>query len=149
MSLSERINEDLKSAMMRKDQPALRGLRAVKSAILLALTEKGASKELSEEKEMQLLQKLIKQRRESLEIFEQQGREDLAVTEREEIAVIENYLPRQMSEEEVAQETEKAIAETGAQGMKDMGKVMGMLSKKLAGKADSKMIADMVKQKLQ
>lgn len=149
MSLSERINEDLKSAMMRKDQPALRGLRAVKSAILLALTEKGASKELSEEKEMQLLQKLIKQRRESLEIFEQQGREDLAVTEREEIEVIENYLPRQMSEEEVAQETEKAIAETGAQGMKDMGKVMGMLSKKLAGKADSKMIADMVKQKLQ
>jgi len=145
MSLTDRINEDIKKAMLAKDQTALRGLRAVKSAILLIMTEPGAGNELSEEKGIALLQKLVKTRKDSLTIYEQQKREDLAVKEREEIEVIEKYLPKQLSPEEVKAEVVKIIAETGASSMKDMGKIMGLANARLAGKADSKSISDVVK----
>ena len=149
MSLEERINADLKAAMLAKDQAAMRGIRAVKAAIILAKTEKGASDTLSAEREVQILQKLIKQRRESIEIYEQQKREDLAVTEKEEVAVIEKYLPAQMSEAEVRENLQRIIQETGATSAKEMGKVMGAASKFFAGKADNKMVAELVKQLLQ
>lgn len=148
MSLSDKINNDIKEAMKAKDQAALRSLRAIKSAILLAQTEKGGNKELDETQEIQLLQKLVKSRRDSLDIFQQQGRDDLAAKEEEEIAVIERFLPKQMSDEEVEQVISDIIAQTGADSMKDMGKVMGMASKQLAGKADNKKISELVKAKL-
>lgn len=148
MSLSDKINNDIKEAMKAKDQAALRSLRAIKSAILLAQTEKGGAKELDETQEIQLLQKLVKSRRDSLDIFQQQGRDDLAAKEEEEIAVIERFLPKQMSDEEVEQVISDIIAQTGADSMKDMGKVMGMASKQLAGKADNKKISELVKAKL-
>ena len=144
MSLESTINEDLKQAMKAKDQVALRGIRAIKSAILLYNTS-GASEELTQEKEIAILQKLIKQRQDSLDIYEKQGREDLAVVEREEIAVIMRYLPQQLSEAELNEAIRSIIQRTGASSMKDMGSVMGEASKELAGKADGKTISAVVK----
>ena len=144
MSLESTINEDLKQAMKAKDQVALRGIRAIKSAILLYNTS-GASEELTQEKEIAILQKLIKQRQDSLDIYEKQGREDLAVVEREEIAVIMRYLPQQLSEAELNEAIRSIIQRTGASSMKDMGRVMGEASKELAGKADGKAISAVVK----
>lgn len=144
MSLESTINEDLKQAMKAKDQVALRGIRAIKSAILLYNTS-GASEELTQEKEIAILQKLIKQRQDSLDIYEKQGREDLAVVEREEIAVIMRYLPQQLSEAELNEAIRSLIQRTGASSMKDMGRVMGEASKELAGKADGKAISAVVK----
>jgi uncharacterized protein YqeY len=148
MSLEEKINTDLKAAMMAKDQAAMRSLRGIKAAILNAKTEKGATGELTPEKEIQLLTKMVKQRKESIEIFEQQGRADLAITEKEEVAVIEKYLPAQMSESEVREAIAKIISETGATSAKEMGKVMGAASKQLAGKADNKLVSQIVKELL-
>lgn len=144
MSLETRIMADLKTAMKQKDQAALRTIRSIKAAILLQRTD-GSGKELDEDGEIKLVQKLVKQRKDSLEIYEKQGREDLAQTEREEIEILERYLPAQLSEEEIKAEVEKIIAQTGASGMKDMGKVMGMANKQLAGSADGKTIAGVVK----
>jgi uncharacterized protein YqeY len=148
MSLQETINNDIKSAMKNKAEAELRALRGVKSALLLAQTEKGASGEVSGEKEIQILQKLVKQRKESLDIYEQQGREDLASVEREEIAIIERYLPAQMGEDELRKVLQDIISATGASGMADMGKVMGTATKQLAGKADGKTISALVRELL-
>ena len=147
MTLEERVMQDLKEAMKAKDQGALRGLRAIKAAILLAKTE-GADKEIAPDKEMQIIQKLIKQRKDSLEIFEKEGREDLAVKEREEIAVIEKFLPEQLDEAELEAALKKIVAETGAESMRDMGKVMGIATKQFAGKADNKTISMIVRKLL-
>ena len=147
MSLESTINEDLKNAMKAKDQAALRGIRAIKSAILLFNTS-GAADELNEEKEIALLQKLIKQRQDSLSIYEKQGREDLATVEREEIEVIMRYLPKQLSDDELRTAIAGIISRTGASSMKDMGKVMGEASKEFAGKADGKTISAVVKELL-
>ena len=137
---------ELKTAMLAKDEKALRSLRAVKAAILLAKTSEGANGELKEEDEIKLLQKLVKQRKDSLEIFTQQNREDLAQKEKEEIEVIEKFLPKQMSADELKTELKQIIAEVGASTPADMGKVMGAASKKFAGKADGKTISAMVKE---
>lgn len=147
MSLEKKIMTDLKAAMKAKDQGALRGIRAIKAAILLAKTD-GSGKELNEDGEIKMLQKLIKQRKDSLEIFQKQGREDLAAVEIEEIAAIEKYLPEQMGAEELEAFLKNIIETVGASSMKDMGKVMGMASKQLAGKADGKTISTVVKQLL-
>ena len=147
MSLESTINEDLKNAMKAKDQASLRGIRAIKSAILLYNTS-GAADELNEEKEIALLQKLIKQRQDSLAIYEKQGREDLASVEREEIEVIMRYLPKQLSDEELRIAIAAIISRTGASSMKDMGKVMAEASKEFAGKADGKTISAVVKEML-
>lgn len=145
MTLEETINNDLKAAMMAKDEVRLRGVRAIKSAIIIAKTEKGANGVVTPEKEVQMLQKLVKQRRDSIAEFEKANRLDLIAKEQEELAVIEKYLPAMMSQEEVTEVVKQAIASTGATGQKEMGKVMGVVSKQLAGKADNKMIADTVK----
>lgn len=139
---------DLKTAMRNKDKNELEAIRAIKNAILLAKTEKGGSDALTEETEIQLLQKLVKQRKESAEIYKSKGREELAHVELAQAEIISKYLPEQMSEEDVRSEIEAIISETGATDMKDMGKVMGMASKKLAGKADNKHISQIVKEKL-
>ncbi|MBK9729595.1 MAG: GatB/YqeY domain-containing protein [Saprospiraceae bacterium] len=148
MSFTDKINTDLKEAMKAQDQKALRAIRAIKAAILLANTD-GSGKEVDDEKAIQILQKLVKQRRESLDIYEKQGREDLAVVERDEIAVIEKYLPAQLDEASLRRILQELIVETGASGPKDMGKVIGAASKKLAGRADGKTISLMVKQLLE
>ncbi len=148
MSLVETINIDIKAAMMAKEEVSLRGLRAIKAAILIAQTEPGASKDLSEEKEIQLLQKLVKQRKDSIAIYQQQNREDLATKEIEEVSVIEKYLPKQLNEEEITSIIKKIITDTAAAGMKDMGKVMGLANKEMAGKADGSKISQIVKQLL-
>ncbi len=148
MTLEERINQDLKTAMRAKDQAALRGIRAVKAAILLAKTEEGATDSISEEKEIQILSKLVKQRQESLRIYEEQNREDLAATEREEIEVIQKYLPEQLDAEALATRVKAIIDRVGASSMKDMGKVMGVASKELAGQAEGKAISAEVKKQL-
>lgn len=148
MNLEQKIMTDLKAAMIAKDEAALRSLRAVKAAILLAKTSEGAGGELKEDDEMKLLQKLVKQRKDSLEIFQQQKREDLAKKEEEEIAVIEKFLPKQLSAEEVKAEVVKIIAAVGATSPADMGKVMGAATKQLAGKADGKTISAVVKELL-
>ena len=135
----------MKEAMLAKNEAALRGLRAVKSAILLAKTSEGGGKDLTEEQEIAMLQKLIKQRKDSLAIFEQQGRADLAQKEKDEIIVIEKFLPQQLSADELKALIQKIISETGASGIKDMGKVMGMATKQLAGKADNKAVSEVVK----
>jgi uncharacterized protein YqeY len=145
MTLEEQINTDLKAAMMAKDEVRLRGVRAIKSAIIIAKTEKGANGVISPEKEVQMLQKLVKQRRDSITEFEKANRTDLIAKEQEEVAVIEKYLPAMMSEDEVREVVKAAIATTGATTQKEMGKVIGVVSKQLAGKADNKMIADTVK----
>jgi uncharacterized protein YqeY len=147
MTLEEKIQQDLKTAMKEKNQAALRGIRAVKAAILILKTD-GSGAELDQEKEIKLLQKLIKQRKDSLEIYEKQNRADLAATEKEEIEVISKYLPAQMSEAEIEEVIKGILEKTGASSMKDMGKVMGMASGQMAGKADGKTIAAIVKKLL-
>ena len=147
MSLERKLMDDLKAAMKAKDQAALRSIRAIKAAILLMKTD-GSGKEIDETAEIKLLQKLVKQRKDSLEIYVKQGRDDLAQTEREEIEIIEKYLPAQMGEDEIKGIVSGIIAETGATSMKDMGRVMGMANKKMAGQADGKTIATIVKSML-
>jgi len=147
MNLNDKITADLKAAMKAKDQVALRSIRAVKAALLLLKTD-GSGEEVTEEKEIKLLQKLVKQRKDSLEIYEKQDREDLAVIEREEIPHIEKYLPEAMSAEELKAAITKIVSDTGASTMKDMGKVMGMANAQFAGKADGKTIASLVKELL-
>jgi uncharacterized protein YqeY len=144
MSLENTINEDLKTAMKAKDQVSLRGIRAIKSAILIYNTS-GAGDALNPEKEIALLQKLVKQRQDSLDIFEKQGREDLAVIERDEINVIMRYLPKQLSEEELKEGIRAIMTRLNASTMKDMGRIMGEASKEFAGKADGKTISAVVK----
>ncbi|MDC8003211.1 GatB/YqeY domain-containing protein [Aureisphaera galaxeae] len=148
MSLQKQIMEAMKTAMKEKNTTALEALRAVKSALLLAQTEKGAKEELSEDQEIKLLQKLVKQRKDSAAIFTEQGRDDLAEPEIAQAAIIEEFLPEQMSEEEVTKVVDAIIAETGASSMKDMGKVMGMANGQLKGRADGKTISTIVKQRL-
>jgi uncharacterized protein len=148
MSLEQKIMTELKTAMLAKDEAALRSLRAVKAAILLARTSEGAGGELKEEDETKLLQKLVKQRKDSLEIFQQQNRTDLAKKEEEEIAVIEKFLPKQLSAEEIKAALTTIIAQVGASSPADMGKVMGAATKQLAGKADGKTISALVKELL-
>jgi uncharacterized protein YqeY len=138
----------MKEAMKAKDTVALESLRAVKSAILLAQTESGAKEELSEEEEIKILQKLVKQRKDSAAIYIEQGRQDLADPEIQQAAVIEKFLPAQLSEEEVEAVVKKIIADNGFSGMADMGKVMGIASKELAGQADGKTISSAVKKAL-
>lgn len=149
MSLENKIQEALKNAMKNKNQAAMRTLRAVKSAILLIKTDKDFNGTVSEEQELSLLQKLVKQRKESLDIFEKQGRADLAEKEQEEIEVIEQFLPAQLNENEISEIISNIISKTGAASMKDMGKVMGLANKELAGRADGKLIATIVKNKLE
>jgi uncharacterized protein YqeY len=139
---------DLKAAMLAKDEAALRSLRAIKAAILLAKTAEGATGELSEEAEIKLLQKMVKQRKDSLEIFQQQSRPELAQKEIEEIAVIEKFLPQQMDEVALRSALAGIISKVGATTAADMGKVMGAANKELAGKADGKTIAAIVKELL-
>ncbi len=148
MGLEQKIMTEMKTAMLAKDEAALRSLRAVKAAILLAKTSEGAGGELKEEDEIKLLQKLVKQRKDSLEIFQQQNRADLAKKEEEEIAVIEKFLPEQMPADEIKEELVKIIAAVGASSSADMGKVMGVATKQLAGKADGKTISLLVKELL-
>jgi len=148
MSLEQKVMAELKTAMLAKNEGALRGLRAIKAAIILAKTSEGAGGELKEEDETKLLQKLIKQRKDSLEIFQQQQRTDLAQKEQEEIVVIERFLPKQLSAEELKAALAKIIAETGASSPADIGKVMGAATKQLAGQADGKTISAAVKELL-
>jgi uncharacterized protein YqeY len=148
MSLQTQIDQDIKAAMLAKDDARLRGLRAIKAALLLAKTEKGASEVLTEEAEIKVLQRLVKQRKESAEIYQQQNRQDLYQIEAEEIAVIEAYLPQQMDRDSVKAFVQQVITDSGAVGMKDMGKVMGLANKALAGKADGKTISEVVKELL-
>lgn len=148
MSLEQKIMGELKTAMLAKDEKGLRSLRAIKAAILLAKTSEGAGGDLKEEDEIKLLQKLVKQRKDSLEIFQQQNRTDLAQKEQEEIEVIEKFLPKQLSADELKSELAAIIAEVGAASPADMGKVMGAATKKFAGKADGKAISALVKELL-
>jgi uncharacterized protein YqeY len=148
MSLQTKIMDSMKEAMKAKDTVALESLRAVKSAILLAQTESGAKEELSEEEEIKILQKLVKQRKDSAAIYIEQGRQDLADPEIQQAAVIEKFLPAQLSEEEVEAVVKKIIADNGFSGMADMGRVMGIASKELAGQADGKTISSAVKKAL-
>ncbi len=148
MSLQTDIMAAMKDAMRAKDTVALEALRAIKSGILLAQTENGAKEEISEEEEIKLLQKLVKQRKDSAAIYIEQGRQDLADPEVAQVAVIEKFLPTQLSEAEVEVIVKKIIADNGFSGMADMGKVMGIASKELAGKADGKTISTVVKKSL-
>ncbi len=148
MSLQVLVMDKMKEAMKAKDTIALQALRAVKSAFLLAKTESGAQSELTNEQEIKIIQKQVKQRKDSVAIFLQQGREDLANPELQEIAVLEQFLPKALSENEIATVVIATIKELAASGMQDMGKVMGVVSKKLAGHADGKVIADLVKKHL-
>ncbi len=148
MSLEQKIMADLKDAMRAKDEVALRTLRAIKAAIIIEKTAEGANGEIDEATEQKMLQKLAKQRRDSLDIFEKQNREDLAAKEREELAVIERFLPKQMTPDELKAALTDIVAKTGAASMADLGKVMGVASKELAGKADGKSIAAVVKELL-
>ncbi|MBT9484233.1 GatB/YqeY domain-containing protein [Sediminibacterium sp.] len=145
MSLEEKVMGGMKDAMKAKDEALLRGLRAIKAEIIKAKTEPGANGQIAEEQEQKLLQKLVKQRKDSLEIYQQQNRADLAQKEMEEISVIEQFLPKQLTQEELDAAVASIIAETGATSAADMGKVMGAASKQLAGKADGKAIAAAVK----
>lgn len=148
MSLEEKVMAQMKDAMKAKDEALLRGLRAIKAEIIKAKTEPGAHGQVTEEGELKLLQKLVKSRKDSLEIYTQQNRADLAAKESEEIAVIEKFLPAQLSEAELQQAVAAIITELGATGPQDMGKVMGVASKQLAGKADGKAVAATVKELL-
>ena len=145
MSLETDVMSLLKDAMKNKDEALLRGLRAIKAEIIKAKTEPGANGEISAEVELKLLQKLVKQRKDSLTIYEQQDRADLAATEAAEIAIIEKFLPAQMSEEEVKAAVQAIIAQVGAAGPQDLGKVMGLATKQLAGQADGKVISAIAK----
>jgi len=148
MGLEQKIMAELKTAMLAKDEIGLRSLRAIKAALLLVKTSEGGGGELKEEDEIKLLQKLVKQRKDSLEIFQQQNRPDLAQKEQEEIAVIEKFLPKQLSTEELREALTKIIAETGASSPADLGKVMGIATKQFAGKADGKTVSSLVKELL-
>ncbi len=148
MSLQEQVMTEMKAAMKAKDTVALESLRAIKSAILLAKTDKGSGGELSEEDEVKLVQKLVKQRKDSAAIFSEQGRDDLAAPELAQVAVIEKFLPEQITEEEIEKVVVQTIDNIGASGMQDMGKVMGIVSKELAGQADGKTISTIVRTKL-
>lgn len=148
MALKDQINDQIKKAMLAKNKERLRALRAVKSLILLAESEKGSEGELSEDKEMELLMKAVKQRKESAAIYEEQNRPELKETEEFEISVLEEFLPKQVSDEELKAGIEDIIARVGAASPKDMGKVMGPSIKKFAGQAEGKRISDMVKQLL-
>ena len=147
MSLQENVNEQLKAAMKAKDTVALESLRAIKTAIMMTQTQAGA-KELTSDDEIKLVQKLVKQRKDSAEIFHQQGRLDLAAPEEAQIKIIEQFLPEQLDESAITEKVTAIIAKIGATGMQDMGKVMGMASKEMAGKADGKTISAIVRQKL-
>jgi len=146
--ISNTIDQEIKKAMLAKDQAQLRGLRAIKAALLLAKTEKGSAEEITEDTEIKILQKLIKQRKESSDIYKQQGRADLAQVEDEEIDVIGQFLPKQLEKAEVEELISKIISAAGASSMKDMGRVIGLANKQLAGKADGKLIAEIVKSQL-
>jgi uncharacterized protein len=148
MSLQDKINNDIKEAMLAKEKEKLEALRAVKSALLLAGTEKNAGENITDDAEIKLLQRLVKQRRESAEIYVSQNRQDLAGVELFQAEIIQKYLPQQMSPEELADEIKAIIAETAATSAKDLGKVMGAASKKLAGKADNKTISEIARQLL-
>lgn len=148
MSLKQQIESDIKKAMLAKQKDELKALRAIKSMILLAETEKGSSGEVSADAEMKMLMKAVKQRKDSAQIYKEQNREDLFAVEMAEVEVIERYLPKQISEEEVEAELKKIIQQVGASGPKDMGKVMGTATKALAGKADGKTISGIVKKLL-
>lgn len=145
MSLEQKIMAEMKDAMKSKNEAALRSLRAIKAEIIKAKTEPGAGGEIDEATEQKFLQKMMKQRKDSLDIFEQQGRNDLAIKEKEEMEIIEKFLPKQLSESEIKEVVAKIIAETGAASSADLGKVMGIASKLLAGKADGKTISTVVK----
>jgi uncharacterized protein YqeY len=148
MALEQKVMADLKTAMLAKDEAALRGLRAIKAAIIIAKTSEGAGGELKEEDETKLLQKLVKQRKDSLEIYQQQNRADLAKKEEEEISVIEKFLPKQLDEAALKAALTRIIAETGASSPADIGKVMGAATKQLAGQADGKTISAFAKELL-
>jgi uncharacterized protein YqeY len=148
MSLKTTIEQEIKTAMLAKDKDRLRALRSIKALILLAETEKGAGEGISAEAEIKLLTKAAKQRRDSLEVYRQQKREDLAEVEEAELKIIEEFLPKQLSEEEVKEEVARIIGDVGASSMKEMGIVMGKATKALAGKADGKLISTVVKQLL-
>jgi uncharacterized protein YqeY len=148
MTLEERIMSELKDAMKSKNEASLRSLRAIKAEIIKAKTDPGAGGVISPDTEIKLLQKLVKQRKDSLEIFRQQNRADLAQKEEEELAIIERYLPKQMDEAEIRAKVAAVISETGATGPQDMGKVMGVVTKQLAGQADGKVISGIVKELL-
>ncbi len=146
MSLKQQIDTDIKNAMKAKNKEELQALRSIKSMILLSESEKGAEENLSEDAEMKLLMKAAKQRRESADTYQSNGRDELAQAELFELDVIERYLPKQMSEQELRSKLEDIINKVGASGPQDMGKVMGVATKELAGKADGKMISQLVKQ---
>ncbi|NOQ24044.1 MAG: GatB/YqeY domain-containing protein [Bacteroidales bacterium] len=145
MSLEEKINQDIKKAMLAREKEKLEALRAVKTALLVAKTEKGATEGMSEDAENKILQRLVKQRKDSATIYKEQDRSELADKELLEAGIIEEYLPAQMSDEEITQNVQRIIEEIGAKSMADMGKVMGKATKELAGKADGKAVADKVK----
>ena len=148
MNLQDKVMTAMKAAMKNKDAKALTSLRAIKSELLLAQTETGSKENLTEEQEVKILQKLVKQRKDSAVIYKEQGRDDLSQPELDQAEVIEQFLPQQLSEVEIAKVVSAIIAKTGASGMKDMGKVMGLVSHELAGKADGKTISGIVKDKL-
>ncbi|MFL2598070.1 MAG: GatB/YqeY domain-containing protein [Flavobacteriaceae bacterium] len=148
MAVLSNLSEEIKNAMREKDSLKLESLRAIKSALILAQTASGADDNLNEEASIKLLQRLVKQRKESALIYKEQGRNDLADPEEAQAKIIASFLPEQLSEEEVIKIVLEVISQTGAEGIKDMGKVMGITSKKLAGKAEGKLIADIVKKKL-
>ena len=148
MSLQDKIMSAMKEAMKGKNQEALAALRAIKSEILLAQTETGSKEDLTTEQEIKILSKLVKQRKDSAAIFEQQNRTDLSEPELAQAEIISQFLPAQLSEEEIGKVVEQVISQTGAEGMKDMGKVMGIVNKQLAGQADGKTISTIVKAKL-
>lgn len=148
MSLEQQVMDQMKDAMKAKDEAALRGLRAIKAEIIKAKTEPGAGGEITAEGELKLLQKIVKQRRDSLEIFTQQNRADLAKKEQEEIAIIEKFLPKQLTADEIKEALALIITEVGATSPADMGKVMGVATKQLAGKADGKIVSALVKELL-
>ncbi|HEX6915204.1 MAG TPA: GatB/YqeY domain-containing protein [Chitinophagaceae bacterium] len=148
MTLEEKVMSEMKEAMKSKNEASLRGLRAIKAEIIKAKTDPGSGGVVSAEGELKLLQKLVKQRKDSLGIFRQQNRADLAQKEEEEIAVIEKFLPRQLSEAEIREKVKAAIAETGAAGPQDMGKVMGVVTRQVAGQADGKVVSGIVKELL-
>lgn len=148
MSLDQNINNELKEAMLSKNEVKLRTIKAIKAAFLLAKTEKGASGEINQEQEIKILQKLFNQRKESFDIFTKENRPELAVREKEEMDVIASYLPKQLDDAELTSIVQNAITETGATSIKDMGKVIGIVSKKVAGQAEGARISAMVKQLL-
>ena len=148
MAVLSNLSEEIKNAMREKDSLKLESLRAIKSALILAQTASGANDNLNEEASIKLLQRLVKQRKESALIYKEQGRNDLADPEEAQAEIIASFLPEQFSEEEVIKIVSEVISQTGAEGIKDMGKVMGITSKKLAGKAEGRLIADIVKKKL-